>query len=139
MPPFLEAPALIVPWPRLCKSILNIGLNSCSGSQSVHFAHSTARGSRLLLSGMTKGRVTLPNWMNFRKGSKRQLTPTPHPKEWSLSLEIMCMHLILSGHHTSLHICNHIHLICNTKNLQGKFPKMRRGGQGRKISEKNAI
>ena len=34
-------------------------------------------------------------------------------------LEIMCMHLILSGHHTSLHICNHI---CHKK-LQYNFPK----------------
>ena len=125
MPPFLEAPALIVPWPRLCKSILNIGLNSCSGSQSVHFAHSTARGSRLLLSGMTKGRVTLPNWMNFRKGSKGHMTPNPHPSEWSLFLEIVCMHSILSGHHTSSHICNHIY----HKKMQHNFPKMMGGGR----------
>ena len=55
------------------------------------------------------GRVALPNRMNFRKGSKRQLTPTPHPSEWSPSLEIMCMHFILSGPRTSLHIFNHIH------------------------------
>ena len=47
--------------------------------------------------------------MNFRKGSNRKLTTTLHPSEWSLSLEIMCMHFILSGHHTSLPICNHIY------------------------------
>ena len=41
--------------------------------------------------------------------------------EWSLSLEIMCMHFILSGPHTSLHICNHIHY----KKLQYHFSKMR--------------
>ena len=38
-----------------------------------------------------------------------QTTVDPHPSEKSLSLEIMCMHFILSGHHTSLHICNHIY------------------------------
>ena len=36
------------------------------------------------------------------------LDPHPHPSEWSLSLEIMYMHFI-SGPHTSLRICNHIH------------------------------
>ena len=47
--------------------------------------------------------------MNFRKGSKR-----PNPSEWSLSLEIMCWHFILSCHHTFSHICNHIcHKKCN--------------------------
>ena len=39
--------------------------------------------------------------------------------------EGMCMHFILSGPHTSLHICNHIHY----KKLQYNFPKMRVGGQ----------
>ena len=42
-----------------------------------------------------------------------------------LSLEIMCTHFILSGPHTSLHICNHIHY---KKKLQYNFPKMRGGG-----------
>ena len=42
--------------------------------------------------------------MNFQNGSKRPFTPTPHPSEWSLSLKIMCMHFILSGHHTSYSI-----------------------------------
>ena len=56
-----------------------------------------------------KGGVRVPKRMNFRKGSKRQLTPNPHPSEWSLSLEIMCMHFILSGSRTSLHIYDHIH------------------------------
>ena len=46
----------------------------------------------------------VPKRMNFRKGSKRPLTPNPRPLEWSLSLEIVCMHFILSGPHTSLHI-----------------------------------
>ena len=47
--------------------------------------------------------------MNFRRGSKQPLTPTPRPSEWSLSLEIMCMYFILSGPHTSLRIFDHIH------------------------------
>ena len=62
-----------------------------------------------------KGRVTLPNQMNFRKGSKQPLTPTPCPSEWSLSLEIVYMHFILSGPHTSLHVCNHIHYGSSSK------------------------
>ena len=33
----------------------------------------------------------------------------PRPSEWSLSLEIMCMHFILSGPLTSFHIFDHIH------------------------------
>ena len=33
----------------------------------------------------------------------------PHPSEWSLSLEIMYMHFILSGPRASLHIVDHIH------------------------------
>ena len=37
------------------------------------------------------------------------------------------MHFILSGPHTSLHICNHIHY----KNLHHNFPKMRGGVKGR--------
>ena len=37
----------------------------------------------------------------------------------------MCMHFILSGPHTSLRICNHIHY----KKLHYDFPKMRGGGQ----------
>ena len=45
--------------------------------------------------------------------------------EWSPSLEIMCMHFILSGPHTSLHICNHIHY----KKLHYDFPKMRGGSK----------
>ena len=40
-----------------------------------------------------------------------------------LSLEIMCMHFILSGPHTSLHICNHIHY----KNCNMIFRKWRGG------------
>ena len=56
--------------------------------------------------------------MNFRKGSKRQLTP----------MEIMCMHFILSGHHTSSHKCNHIYhkKICNIS-----FQKWGVGVEGR--------
>ena len=61
-------------------------------------------------SHQSMGRVRVPKLVNFRKGSKWPLTPTPHPSsEWSLSLKIMCMHFILSGPHTSLHICTHIH------------------------------
>ena len=56
----------------------------------------------LVVIPVLKGRVTLPNRMNYRKGSKRQLTPTPNLSEWSLSLEIMYMHFILSGPRTSL-------------------------------------
>ena len=44
----------------------------------------------------------------FSEMFQTAVDPQPHSSEWSLSLEIMCMHFILSGHHTSLHICNHI-------------------------------
>ena len=67
--------------------------------------------------------------MNFQKGSKRQLTPTPCPSEWSLSLEIMCMHIILSGPHTSLIICNHIHYKKNCNIIFRKWG----GGGGRGV------
>ena len=67
----------------------------------------------------------VPKQMNFRKDSKRQLTPTPCPSECSLFLEIMCMHFILSGPHTSLHICNHIHY----KNCNKIIQKWGRVGQ----------
>ena len=63
--------------------------------------------------------------MNFLKGSKRQLTHTPHPSEWSLSLEIMCMHFILSGPCTSLHIFDLIHY---KKNCNIIFRKWGGGG-----------
>ena len=43
--------------------------------------------------------------------------------EWSLSLEIMCMHFILSSHHVFLYMCNYI---CH-RNLPYDFPKMRGG------------
>ena len=36
----------------------------------------------LLSTGLSRGQVTQPNQMNFQKGSKRQLTPTPQPSEW---------------------------------------------------------
>ena len=48
--------------------------------------------------------------MIFWKGSKWQLTPTPHPSEWSLSQEFLCIHFILSSHHTYLHICVYMHI-----------------------------
>ena len=48
--------------------------------------------------------------------------PHPHPSEWSLSLEIMCMHFILSGPRTSLHI----------------FDGGRGGGGGRRPSKENS-
>ena len=35
---------------------------------------------RILLCCKYRGRVTLPNQMNFRKSSKRQLTPPPTPQ-----------------------------------------------------------
>ena len=44
------------------------------------------------------------NRMNFRKGSNPPLTPNPRPSEWSLFLDIMCMHFILSGPHTYMHM-----------------------------------
>ena len=56
-----------------------------------------------------------------------QMEVDPHPSEWSPSLEIMCMHFILSGSRTSLHIFDHIHY----KKLQHNFPKMRGGVKGR--------
>ena len=52
-----------------------------------------------------------------------------------LSLEIMCMHFVLSGPNTSLHISNHI----NHKNLQYNFPKMRGGVEGRFFPKNNPI
>ena len=69
-----------------------------------------------------KGLVTLPKRMNFRKGSKRPFTPNPRPSEWSLSLEIMCMHFILSGHHTSSHICNHIYHCLTRPSIKWQDP-----------------
>ena len=53
-------------------------------------------------------------------GWKENIQPKMHIVQWSLSLEIMCMHFILSGHHTSSHTCNHN---CHKK-LQHNFPKM---------------
>ena len=44
------------------------------------------------LSYQSKGSVPLSNQMNYWKGSKRQLTPTPSPSQWSPSLEIMYKH-----------------------------------------------
>ena len=44
----------------------------------------------------------------FRKGLKLQLTSTPQNVP---SLETMCMHFILSGHHTSSHICHKKNMI----------------------------
>ena len=61
--------------------------------------------------------------MNFQKGSKWPLTLNPHTSEWSLSLEILCMHSMLSEPYTSLHMCSHIHY----KKLQYNFPKIREG------------
>ena len=43
---------------------------------------------------------------------RSQTAVDPHPSEWSLSLEIIYMHFILSGPRTSLHIFDHIH--CKT-------------------------
>ena len=65
--------------------------------------------------------LSLPKRMNFRKGSKRPLTPNPRPSEWSLYLEIMCTHFILYGPRTSFHIFDHIHY----KKLHHNTPKMR--------------
>ena len=59
----------------------------------------------------------------FLERFQTAVDPHPHPSEWTLSLEIMCMHFILFGHHTSSHICNHI---CHKK-LRYNFPKMRGG------------
>ena len=49
--------------------------------------------------------------------------------ERSLSLEIICIHFILSGPYTSLHICNHIHF----KKMRYNLPKMRSFGTFPKI------
>ena len=45
----------------------------------------------------------------FSEWFQTAVDPHPHPSEWSLSLELMCMHFILSDHHTSLHRCKHIY------------------------------
>ena len=37
-----------------------------------------------------KGRVTLPNWMNCRKNSKRPSTPPPSPSFWENYIAIFC-------------------------------------------------
>ena len=42
-------------------------------------------------------------------GQSAKLTRTPHHSEWSPSLEIICMHFILSCPRTSLRIFDHIH------------------------------
>ena len=42
--------------------------------------------------GPLKGRVTLPNLMNFRKNSKRPLTPPPH--FWKIILQIFIMNMV---------------------------------------------
>ena len=56
-----------------------------------------------------------------------QTAVDPHPRH-SLSLEIMCMHFILSGNHTSLHICiAYYATISIMKKLQHNFPKMKGG------------
>ena len=53
---------------------------------------------------------------SLRAGSRYQITwilgkvpngSWPHPSEWSLSLEIMYMHFILSGPRASLHVVDH--------------------------------
>ena len=49
----------------------------------------------------------LPNRMNFRKGSKRQLTPAPHLRMVPISgYHVHAFHTIWPSY---LHICNHIH------------------------------
>ena len=59
--------------------------------------------TEIIMLTLRKGRVAVPKQMNFRKSSKRPLTATPYPSEWSLSLEIMCMYFILSGPHTYIY------------------------------------
>ena len=66
--------------------------------------------------------------MNFRKGSKRQLTPTPRPSEWSLSLEII--YACISYYLALVPPCIYS-TISIIKHLQHNFPKMRRGVEGR--------
>ena len=53
------------------------------------------QNDNLTNSSHSKGQVTVPKHINFRKCSDRPLTPTPFPSEWSLSLGIMCMYFIL--------------------------------------------
>ena len=50
-----------------------------------------------------------------------QTAVDPHPSEWSPSLEIMCLHFILSGPCTSMHIFENTHC----KKMQHNFLKMR--------------
>ena len=45
----------------------------------------------------------------FSEMFQTAVDPNPRPLEWFLSLEIMCMHLILSAPHTYFHKCSHIH------------------------------
>ena len=69
--------------------------------------------------------MALPNRMNFRKGSKRQLTPTPTPQNgpylWKSCACISYYLVIISP-------CIYT-TISVIKNLQHNFPKMRRGGR----------
>ena len=44
----------------------------------------------------------------FLEKFQTAVEPHPPPLEWSLSLEIMCMHFILSGPHTYLHVYKQI-------------------------------
>ena len=62
----------------------------------------------------------------FSERFQTAVDPHPHPSEWSLSLEIICMPFILSAQHTSSHIWKHIY----RKKLQHIFPKIR--GRGAK-------
>ena len=70
----------------------------------------------------SKGRVALPNRMNFWKGSKRQLTPTPQngPYLWKSCACISYFPAIISD-------CIYA-TISAMKNLHYNFPKMRRAG-----------
>ena len=53
----------------------------------------------------------------FSERFQTAVDPHPHPSEWSLSLEIMCMHFILSGPRTFLHIYSSTISIIEIRNI----------------------
>ena len=76
----------------------------------------------LLYSYQSKGRVTLPHRMNFLKGSKRQLTPTPNLSNGPYLWKSCAYYLAI----IPPCICATTSII---KNWQHNFPKMRVGDQ----------
>ena len=60
-------------------------------------------------------------WISGKVQNGSWPPPAPQNGPYLWKSCALCMHFILSGIHTSLHICNHIHY----KKLQYHFPKMR--------------